>query len=295
MVPLVGLLMWLGGPVASAQTLDSQIDSLSALVPEPVFAVGTTVVNVHFANLDQRPCKDVTLVLTPFMGMEQERYSAEIDAATSTAVFSLELKGTGLCHLTNDAIPHTSDIYLAPGETVEVCCDMREVFKRERQLNSPGPVLNMIPVTTDGHYADVNNHERLLSDALTDVSDVAKRHYSAAFSSSEEAASALLDDYWKMCKAVVDEPGSDMQKALKILRLRLSVIEAAGMAGKIMDKVCLQSVFEAVDVYDVRLLFLGAPSVIMAAFAVGMHKEILPDCPLVAYYEKMTGALIQHI
>lgn len=290
---LFGLFMWLGGSVASAQTHDLQADSLSALAPEPVFAVGTTVVNVHFAGLDRRPCKDVTLVLTPFVGLEQERYSAEIDAITAMAVFSLELKGTGRCHLTNYAIPHTSDIFLAPGETVDVWCDMEEVLRRDRELTSPGPVLNMIPVRTNGRYADVNNRDHVIREGLADPSGPEHRHHAATFASSAEAADALLADHSACLAAISDEPVPSIQKALKVIELRLSTFCAAATAGKITAEEDLRRVFMALDLDDTRLL-LGqyAP---MAAFAASMWPDLLAGSPLLQHYEAlMSLAMLRH-
>ena len=158
---------------------------------------------------------------------------ATIDAVTATAVFSLELKGTGRCHLTNDAIPHTSDIFLAPGETVDVWCDMEEVLRRDRELTSPGPVLNMIPVRTNGRYADVNNRDHVIREGLADPSGPEHRHHAATFASSAEAADALLADYSACLAAISDEPVPSMQKALKVIELRLRTFCAAATAGKI--------------------------------------------------------------
>lgn len=205
----------------------------------------------------------------------------------------MELKGTGRCHLTNEAIPHTSDIYLAPGETVDIWCDMEEVLKRDRQLNTPGPVLSMILVTTNGHYADVNNRDHVISEGLADPLGPEHRHYAANFASSAEAADALLADYSACLAAISNDPIPSMQKALNVVALRLSTLCAAATAGKITAKEDLKRVFMALNLDDTRLL-LGqyAP---MAAFAASTYPDLLAGSPLLQHYEAlMSLAMLRH-
>lgn len=297
----------------STQQIDSvtsqKVTRLTNLVPKPILEKGTTIVRMHFLNLKQRPFSNIQLELTPLIAREQQTYNAEIDAVTSSAVFTLQLEGTAKCILSNAAIPMTTDIYLAPGETIDIWCDIDEVLKRDKQLEEeilkaqltlkegvesiPSPVMNIIPVTTNGHYAAVNNHDRIFSDSSADIGSVSQRHFSTAFASSAEAATSLTNDYMSMCRQITDSPGFEMQKALSIIELRLLTAFTAATSGNISDRSDLKAIFEILDLNDTRLL-LGK-HVVMAASALYNHRDILPDCPLTEYYEVIMDKAMLHV
>lgn len=262
----------------------NQIAELTSLAPVPILEKGTAVVNVHFQNIGQSHCSNVQMKLTPLIAIETETHTAEIDAATATASFTLQLEGTAKCTLSNAAIPTTTCIYLAPGETIDIWCDMNEVVKRNKQLeDKSSPILNVIPVTTNGHYAEVNNHDRVFRSAHTDIVTLYQRHDSGTFSSSAEAAASLVNDYLLMCSHIINTPGSKTQKALSIIELRLEAAHAAACAGKVTDISDLERIFKVLDLNDTRLL-LGHKAITTAS-VVYAYKDILPDCPLISYYE----------
>lgn len=68
---------------------------------------------------------------------------------------------------------------------------------------APEPVLNMIPVRTNGRYADVNNRDHVMREGLADPSGPEHRHYAA----------------------ISDEPVPSIQKA---------ALERAGFYSKIL-------------------------------------------------------------
>ena len=173
-----------------------------------------------------------------------------------------------------------------------------EILKAQLTLKEgvesiPSPVMNIIPVTTNGHYAAVNNHDRIFSDSSADIGSVSQRHFSTAFASSAEAATSLTNDYMSMCRQIIDSPGFEIQKALSIIELRLLTAFTAATSGNISERSDLKAIFEILDLNDTRLL-LGKHAV-MAASALYNHRDILPDCPLTEYYEVIMDKAMLHV
>ncbi len=279
-----------------------QVDELIASVPAPILEEGTTVVNVHFSNLELTPCDDLNMTLIRYYSKEPETFTAEIDSKASTAVFTLQLDGTSVCHFSNSKIPFTSDVYLAPGETVDVWLDMREVVKRDKTIDEVRrliyeagltecrepigpPVINLIPVTTNGHYAEVNNNLRSLRDVYLDV----KPQDNCI---SSELADSIMDIYIQNCKGILQGTGSDVQKAFELIDLRLNAANVAATKaylGKITDTSDLKRVLQFLNLNDTRLL-LGQSK--MAAFLLYQYyKDLIPNSPLVDYYEALMKSL----
>ena len=274
-----------------------QVEELIALVPAPVLEEETTVINVHFTNFDLAPCSDLNMTLVRYFSSEPEAFTAKIDAETATAVFTLQLYGTARCHFGNSKIPFTSDVYLSPGETVDVWCDMTEVVKRDktieevRRLNNEAgwtegdepigpPIINLIPVTTNGCYAEVNNNLRSLRGNYLDVRPQDNL-------SSSELADSIMNIYIQNCKGILQEPGSDIQKAFELIELRLNAANVAAtnsVLGKFTDKSDLKRVLQFLNLNDSRLL-LGQSK--MPVVLLYQYKDLIPDSPLVEYYEEL--------
>ena len=129
-----------------------------AAVPEPIFKSGETTVKLHLMGYRKELAKEVNLYVNTMFGRRQP-YTSTIDAE-GNATFSFLQCGPAQAHIVLSQMM-CGDIWLAPGEEMDVYLDMRlngwRILYR-RGANGKGPKLDSFrTLYATGSYADLTN------------------------------------------------------------------------------------------------------------------------------------------
>ena len=98
-------------------------------MPDPIFAVGETRVNIHLLGFREGMYKDMTLYINSML-TGHERKDAPIDPETGVATFKFGQYGPSLIY-GNPAGPGSMHLnfWTAPGETADIYVDLTEKGK----------------------------------------------------------------------------------------------------------------------------------------------------------------------
>ena len=193
-------------------------------IPGFVYDMGTTTVNVHMLGYDSSLGNDADIYINSIFG-SQEEYGVKIDPETGTGSISFQQYGTtsGFIAFGDSFVAGTFRI--APGETVDVYCDMSYTdYLAATRNRTEKPAIPVKALYTEGSVYDCINNlplEKELSDIriysfYTDITD-----YSL---SADEYTDQIIKGYENMVKSLEAMDCHPAAKALAIADLKLTCI-----------------------------------------------------------------------
>lgn len=129
-----------------------------AAVPEPIFKSGETTVKLHLMGYRKELAKEVNLYVNTMFGRQQP-YTSTIDAE-GNATFTFLQCGPAQAHIVLSQMM-AGDIWMAPGEEMDVYLDMRLngwriLYRRGTNGKAPKPD-SFRTLYATGAYADLTN------------------------------------------------------------------------------------------------------------------------------------------
>lgn len=187
-------------------------------LPEPIFEIGETTVEVRFLHHRREMGKEANLYVYAISGRQQE-YTASIHPETGTAVFKFMQYGPAVMF-----VPDTGDLLLtAPGEHAVVYVDCRLTGWRivDRRKGTTLPPLR--DFHAEGVYADVNN---LTADG-TNKPTYSMNLYSGQFADYKMSAAAYTEHVINTYKTLSDSIATSNQSPFIKAWMQLWVKEEA--------------------------------------------------------------------
>lgn len=191
-------------------------------VPDPIFAVGETTVNVHLLGFHEGIFKDITLYVNSLLN-GQKSYEAEIDPQSGIATFRFEQYGTASAFF--DGIGTVfGQFWIAPGEMMDVYADLREsgkaLVQRRNKEQSERP-----PLYTTGVYGALN----MLFNG-NEYGTIAFDMYTGEFAdyrmTADEYTQMVVSKYKMLTDSVARSGMSEMMKELSLLSLQQEALSA---------------------------------------------------------------------
>lgn len=189
-------------------------------VPDPIFAVGETRVNIHLLGFREGMYKDMTLYINSML-TGHERKDAPIDPETGVATFKFGQYGPSLIY-GNPAGPGSMHLnfWTAPGETADIYVDLTEKGKsivqrrgKERKASHDRKLY------ATGTYADLN----MLYDMRAEK-QIGFDFYTGKFAdyrmTADEYAQMIVSKYKMLADSVARSGMSEMMKELNLLSLK---------------------------------------------------------------------------
>ena len=189
-------------------------------VPDPIFAVGETRVNIHLLGFREGMYKDMTLYINSML-TGHERKDAPIDPETGVATFKFGQYGPSLIY-GNPAGPGSMHLnfWTAPGETADIYVDLTEKGKsivqrrgKERKASHDHKLY------ATGTYADLN----MLYDMRAEK-QIGFDFYTGKFAdyrmTADEYAQMIVSKYKMLTDSVARSGMSEMMKELNLLSLK---------------------------------------------------------------------------
>lgn len=156
-------------------------------LPGFVYDIGETTINIHLLGYRERFGKSINVNIASALEGGGENIAINIDPQTGVGSYTFMQYGTAHCHIYSSAYDLYGRAYVAPGETVDIYCDLsyiNSMLTEKRSTNKPK--MDITPLYSKGSIYDCLNN---LSADLESFSNVL---------TAQEAFSVKDLDYWKM-------------------------------------------------------------------------------------------------
>lgn len=203
-----------------------------APVPDPIFAVGETTVNVHLLGFRKGMYKEMTLYVNSLFG-DQKPYNAEIDSESGKMTFRFEQYGTANVIL---AAGRTvlGRFWLAPGETTDVYADLRESGRALVQRRNKEPQRRGVPLYTTGTYGGLNTLSNG-SGYKTISLDAWVEGFANYRMSADDYTQKVVKEYRTLADSIDRSGMAGMMKELSLLSLQQEAIYAFALSGILFE------------------------------------------------------------
>lgn len=206
-----------------------------AAVPEPIFKSGETVVNLHLIGYRKEFGKEIDLYVNTMFGRQQP-YTSAIDAE-GNATFTFLQCGPAQAHIVMSQ-SMAGDVWLAPGEEMDVYMDMRVsgwriLYRRGMNGKSPKPD-SFRTLYATGTYADLAN-----TVIYGDQSGYSMNIYSDSLADyrlkADEYTARMTEEYQSLSDSVAQSDMSPVLKELNQLTLKQQLVEALTQGDRIRE------------------------------------------------------------
>ena len=193
-------------------------------VPDPIFAVGETRVNIHLLGFREGMYKDMTLYINSML-TGHERKDAPIDPETGVATFKFGQYGPSLIY-GNPAGPGSMHLnfWTAPGETADIYVDLTEKGKSiVQRRNNEQP--KRAPLYSTGTYGALN----MLfngSETKTIALDTHTGEFADYRMTADEYVQMVASKYKLLADSIARSGMSSMMTELSLLSLQQETLNA---------------------------------------------------------------------
>lgn len=192
-------------------------------VPDPIFAVGETTVNVHLLGFHEGMFKDVTLYVNSLLN-GQKSYEAEIAQESGIATFRFEQYGTASAFI-DGAGTAFGQFWIAPGETMDVYVDLRESGKAlVQRRNKEQPRRNRALYST-GTYGALNTLFNG-NESGTIAFDMYTGEFADYRMTADEYTQMVVSKYKMLTDSVARSGMSEMMTEMSLLSLQQEALSA---------------------------------------------------------------------
>lgn len=194
----------------------------NASIPDPIFEIGETTINVHILGYRKDLGNEINLYLNEMFG-NQEPYSAKVDEVNGTATIKFMQYGPAQAILSFGR--NSGHLWIAPNETMEVYYDLRysgwNILKRRAEKrNTPQPGTFPFMYTT-GKYANLNN---VMAQRAADSFHYSMNLYSGEFAdykmSADQYAQLVIDKYKAYSDSIANSTSAPLVKEFNLLNLK---------------------------------------------------------------------------
>lgn len=187
-------------------------------VPDPIFAVGETRVNIHLLGFREGMYKDMTLYINSML-TGHERKDAPIDPETGVATFKFGQYGPSLIY-GNPAGPGSMHLnfWTAPGETADIYVDLTEKGKFiVQRRNNEQP--KRAPLYSTGTYGALNTLFNG-SETKTIALDTHTGEFADYRMTADEYVQMVASKYKLLADSIARSGMSSMMTELSLLSLQ---------------------------------------------------------------------------
>ena len=187
-------------------------------VPDPIFAVGETRVNIHLLGFREGMYKDMTLYINSML-TGHERKDAPIDPETGVATFKFGQYGPSLIY-GNPAGPGSMHLnfWTAPGETADIYVDLTEKGKSiVQRRNNEQP--KRAPLYSTGTYGALNTLFNG-SETKTIALDTHTGEFADYRMTADEYVQMVASKYKLLADSIARSGMSSMMTELSLLSLQ---------------------------------------------------------------------------
>lgn len=202
-------------------------------LPDPILRSGTTSVNLHLLGFREGLSKQAVFFINSVLG-GQERKTAAIDPRTGIATLQFPQYGSGPIYVRPD-MPDAlfGQFWTAPGETIDVYFDLREMGRRIVQRRSGEALWSGSTLYTTGTYADLNRQYDL------DARPIALELYSGNFAdyrmTADEYTEFLAAKYRTLADSIARSDKSAMMKEMNLLTLQNETVCAIAACNSLLE------------------------------------------------------------
>lgn len=193
-------------------------------VPDPIFAVGETRVNIHLLGFREGMYKDMTLYINSML-TGHERKDAPIDPETGVATFKFGQYGPSLIY-GNPAGPGSMHLnfWTAPGETADIYVDLTEKGKSiVQRRNNEQP--KRAPLYSTGTYGALNTLFNG-SETKTIALDTHTGEFADYRMTADEYVQMVASKYKLLADSIARSGMSSMMTELSLLSLQQETLNA---------------------------------------------------------------------
>lgn len=193
-------------------------------VPDPIFAVGETRVNIHLLGFREGMYKDMTLYINSML-TGHERKDAPIDPETGVATFKFGQYGPSLIY-GNPAGPGSMHLnfWTAPGETADIYVDLTEKGKSiVQRRNNEQP--KRAPLYSTGTYGALNTLFNG-SETKTIALDTHTGEFADYRMTVDEYVQMVASKYKLLADSIARSGMSSMMTELSLLSLQQETLNA---------------------------------------------------------------------
>ena len=193
-------------------------------VPDPIFAVGETRVNIHLLGFREGMYKDMTLYINSML-TGHERKDAPIDPETGVATFKFGQYGPSLIY-GNPAGPGSMHLnfWTAPGETADIYVDLTEKGKSiVQRRNNEQP--KRAPSYSTGTYGALNTLFNG-SETKTIALDTHTGEFADYRMTADEYVQMVASKYKLLADSIARSGMSSMMTELSLLSLQQETLNA---------------------------------------------------------------------
>lgn len=199
----------------------------NASVPDPVFEVGETTVNIHLLGYRKDFGNEAILYLNSFLS-GQEPYTIKIDEETGTGF--IKFMQYGPAQATLQMGQSMGNLWFVPGETMDVYMDLRitgwKILKRRADKRQTPKPETLQFVCTTGQYANLNN---VVGMRMPDVSRCSLNLYDCDFfddkTSADQYTQLLVDKYNVYADSIMGSTDMPVWKEFVLLNLKQELLE----------------------------------------------------------------------
>ena len=199
----------------------TKVDS-NAPIPDPVFEIGETTVNIHLLGYREELGNEVNLYLNEMFG-NQEPYSAKVDKTNGIATIRFMQYGPAQALFSFGQA--SGNLWLAPNEKTEVYLDLRSsgwFLLKRREMKGKGPQPGIFQeLYTSGKYANLNN---VMAQRAADSFHYSMNLYSGEFAdykmSADQYAQLVIDKYKAYSDSIANSTSAPLVKEFNLLNLK---------------------------------------------------------------------------
>lgn len=205
-------------------------------VPEPVFRVGETTVNVHFLGYRKEFGKEANLYVNTMFG-NQQSYTALIDTLTGTATFTFEQYGPAQSFIMLGLV--AGDAWLVPGEPIDLYVDMRvsgwNILYRRRNKGKATVIPSLPKVYASGTYHNMTNIYARRGTRPMFVMDIHNRAFADYRISAEEYTRNVIKMYQSLSDSIAQADLFPLEKEIQQISLKQDAFVAMVAGDRIRE------------------------------------------------------------
>lgn len=205
-------------------------------VPEPIFKIGESTVNIHLAGYREGMGKELNLYVNTMFG-RQESYTAPIDETTGTATVKFLQCGPAQALIVFNM--DGQNAWLAPGENTDIYIDLRTsgrriLARRAEKKHTPQPS-ELQSVYVSGSYRNLNNAVHAQSHNTSFDMNLYSGTFADYRMKAGEYAEHVSELYKKLADSITCSQLPQLQKEINLINLKQETLAAITMGDRIRE------------------------------------------------------------
>lgn len=192
-------------------------------MPEPVFEIGKTTINVHLLNYRQQMGSSWGLYANTMANTEEE-YPLTIDEDGNGSV-TFNQYGSARFYLIEGNTRTSFRFWVAPGDTVDVYADMRVLGERAMSHRKNSDTGRQMRLFTTGRYSDLNRMQEKYADDKYGL-ELYTGEFADYHMTGDEYVNMVIGLYKANSDSIAAADYPEMVRELELVKLQSNVLEA---------------------------------------------------------------------